>query len=200
MSLVNSAYRSTGELQASAAVYSIDSTLVWQAQTTVSYVDSDGVVTLPALQVPVLKNITTTYFLRLQVFEGGALVSTNVYWLSTKADVLAWNQSNFYRTNCTQYADFTGLQTLPEVALNVTSSISSTYAVVAINNPTPHIALAVHARLIGADGTDIAPVYWSDNYVSLWPGDDARLVATFSSASTPTLVIETFNSASKPVS
>lgn len=197
MWIVNSAYSATGPLVATAAAYNIDSALLWQAQATVSSVASDGVMPLPTLTVPTLKNATTTYLLRLQIHESDTLVSTNVYWLSTQTDVLAWNQSNFYRTPCTQYADFTALQSLPAVSLNVSSSLSQNYAVVTIENPTDSIALAVRARLIGADGLDVAPVFWSDNYITLWPTDRARLIAAFDSSSTPTLVIETFNSASK---
>lgn len=193
MWVINSQYYPTDDLVATAQVYNLDASLVWSATAAVESVASDGVANV--LTVPALKNVTTTYFVRLTLaVRGGATVSTNVYWLSTKPDVLDWKQSNFYRTACKSYADFTALNQLPAVTLNVTSAISAADAVVTITNPTAHIALAVRARLIGNDGNDVAPVFWSDNFVTIWPGEQARLIATYAVTTTPSLIVEVFNS------
>ena len=46
------------------------------------------------------------YFVELELASvDGQPVSRNVYWLSTRADVLDWRHSNWYLTPVTQYAD-----------------------------------------------------------------------------------------------
>lgn len=37
----------------------------------------------------------------------------------------------------------------------------------------------LHLKVITSDGTEIAPVYWSDNYASLWPKEKIQLAVAF---------------------
>lgn len=191
--LVNSNYVATPPLIASAAVYDTNSALVWKRTMTVSSLSGDGVAEL--FFVPQLTNVTTTYLLRLGLSSvAGAPVDTNVYWLSTQPDVLDWSKSSFYRTACSAYMNLQGLASMPLVTLNQTASISASSAQVSITNPTSVIALAVRARLVDAvSGVDVAPIFWDDNFVSIWPGEKVQLVATYNASQAPTLVIEGFN-------
>ena len=191
--VINSQYSATGALVATAQVYNLDASLVWSTNTTVS-VEPDDAVNI--FSVPTLKNVTSTYFLRLTLaLPGGVVESTNVYWLSTLPDVLDWKKSNFYRTPCKSYADFTALQTLTPVKLEVSPTVSLGDATISIINPTKSIAFAVRARLVNADGTDVAPIFWTDNYVTIWPGETVTLAATYEVSEMPKVVVEVFNSA-----
>jgi hypothetical protein len=40
----------------------------------------------------------------------------------------------------------------------------------------------VRLRLVDAKGEDVAPVFWSDNYVTLLPGEHRALTAKFSTS------------------
>ncbi len=54
---------------------------------------------------------------------------------------------------------------------------------VAIQNPTDHIALLVHAQLVSdADGKRVLPAYWSENYVTLGPKEQRVLSCTYDTA------------------
>jgi exo-1,4-beta-D-glucosaminidase len=178
---------------ATAQVYNIDSAVVWEHTATVGVVPADGVAEL--FVIPPLKNVSTTYLLRLQlsIDDETTVISDNVYWLSTQPDVLDWKDSTFYRTACTAYMDLKGLESLPAAQLNVTSAINAADAMVTIVNVGSTVALAVRARLVDSNGVDVAPVFWSDNFVTVWPDEEVQLVATFSATETPILVVESFN-------
>jgi exo-1,4-beta-D-glucosaminidase len=40
----------------------------------------------------------------------------------------------------------------------------------------------VHVRVANANGDDVVPIFWDDNYVSLLPGEKRELTAHFDSA------------------
>jgi exo-1,4-beta-D-glucosaminidase len=49
-------------------------------------------------------------------------------------------------------------------------------------------AFFVEATLRDAKGNQVAPVSWSDNEVSLWPGESVTLTATSQTGSAPLTV------------
>jgi hypothetical protein len=89
------------------------------------------------------------YLLHLQLSFAGndTIVSENTYWLSTLPDVLVWNDTNFFRTACSSYADLTLLQSLPRVNLNVSSIQTSEGLEVTVSNPSNTVAFFIHLRL-----------------------------------------------------
>lgn len=144
-----------------------------------------------------------TYFLRLTLRRGGALVDTNFYWLSSKPDVLDDARSLSYITPESAYADLTGLQNLPPAAVNGRIQTSPAgngddVAQVRLHNPSDHIAFFVRLAVRRHDDQrEILPVRWSDNYISLLPGETRRLTARFHAADAgpgaPTLTVTGWN-------
>jgi exo-1,4-beta-D-glucosaminidase len=130
------------------------------------------------MTVPEIAKATgSAYFVdaRLLDAEGKDIVSS-LYWLSTQPDVLDWENSEWFVTPMTQYADLTGLARMPKVEIEVTHELAATpegYEIDAtLSNPSDKLAFFVELRLEGADsGRLAAPVLWSDNYVSLLPGE-----------------------------
>ena len=47
-----------------------------------------------------------------------------------------------------------------------------------VANPTSGLAFFVQLRLADGDGQDVLPVVWTDNYVSLLPGERSTVRAT----------------------
>jgi len=69
---------------------------------------------------------------------------------------------------------------------------------VVAENKSDGVAFMVHPRLTrGHGGEDVTPVFWSDNYFSLLPGEKKSVTARFASAAlhgaTPELVVEGWN-------
>jgi exo-1,4-beta-D-glucosaminidase len=132
------------------------------------------------LAVPELPLITQTHFLRLTLADkSGREVSNNFYWLSTKPDVLDFAKSDWAVTPQSAFADMTALNTLGPAVLQVTPSefAGKRRMAVTITNKGKSLAFMVHLRLTDAKGNDLVPVLWSDNYVSLLPGETRTLEA-----------------------
>jgi exo-1,4-beta-D-glucosaminidase len=107
--------------------------------------------------------------LRLETGDG-RLVSTNLYWLPRTPDVLDWERASWLHTPTAVHADLTAIRRLPPSELAV-RAIRGEGVAVHLTNPTDRLAFFVQLRLIDGTGADVLPVVWSDNYVSLFPGD-----------------------------
>lgn len=126
---------------------------------------------------PVSPAAGKAYFVdaRLTAADGAAL-ATSLYWLSTEEDVLDWEASEWFVTPMARYADLTGLARLPAAALEVEHRFGETAGGrtvdVTLGNPGDRLAFFVELEIVGAEsGRLAAPVLWSDNYVSLLPGE-----------------------------
>jgi exo-1,4-beta-D-glucosaminidase len=154
--------------------------------------------------------LSTTYFLRLQLQDAaGKLVSDNFYWLSTKADTLDWSKRrDTVYTPQKEFADLTGLNSLPQVTLLSSAATSSEgrkdAVTVTVKNPSKSVAFMTHLRLTrGKGGDDLVPIFWSDNYFSLLPGEERKVTGTYDSSSREgkpaILIVEGFNVVSSTV-
>jgi exo-1,4-beta-D-glucosaminidase len=142
-----------------------------------------------AFPIPAAARTTTTYFLRLTV-SGSAVastpLSTNFYWLSTKPDVLDWNQTKWYYTPTKAHADLTALARLPATRLAISVRADASAAggtIVSIENAGEALAFQVHLKLVDSStGEELLPVFWDDNYIALMPGErrDIRVTSPLS--------------------
>jgi hypothetical protein len=83
---------------------------------------------------------------------------------------------NFYWRNVAREGDLTGLDTLPLVTLGATvvraDRGGAVHLEVTLSNPGPVVALQAHVQLRRRrTGARVLPVWYSDNYVSLLPGE-----------------------------
>jgi len=179
VAVVNSTYRELKGRKVSAKIYNIDGTEEFSKDADVD-LPVDGVV--KAFELPKVDGLSKTYFLRLQLHApGGELVSDNFYWLSTKADTLAWEkrQDTVY-TPQAEFGDLTGLATLPQVNLTASRVSSVGSEQVTVSNPGSAVAFMVHLRVTrGKGGEDVTPILWQDNYFSLLPGESRTVSAKF---------------------
>jgi len=116
------------------------------------------------------------------------VVDNNLYWYSTSPDVLG-NKSNWYMTAVHSYANLTGLNTLAQntsLTTAVTRTVSGaqeTVRVTLTNTSSSALAFFVRPEITaGNGGTEVLPVSYSDNYVSLWPGESTTITAAYATA------------------
>ena len=140
-----------------------------------------------------------TYFVELLLRRDGRVIDRNVYWLSTQQDIVDWNATlsgnDFPQATMSQYADLTQLQQLAPATVHVTAAShtvgnTSEETEVTITNtstkPTVAFFLRADVRRGSASGqpapgdNDILPIAWSDNDITLWPGESETLRATYS--------------------
>jgi exo-1,4-beta-D-glucosaminidase len=205
--VVNSTYESFKGMKVSARIFNIDAQEKGSRDAMLD-IASDS--STKAFELPKVDGLSTTYFLRLQLRNGaGELVSDNFYWLSTKADTLDWaRKKDTVYTPQKEFADLTGLNSLPQINLTagaVTSSAGGKERIaVIVKNPSKSVAFMTHLRLTrGAGGDDLVPVFWSDNYFSLLPGEERRVTGTYDVASREgkpaLLIVDGFNVVSNTV-
>jgi len=185
--VVNSYYQDFRALTASAKVYNLDLTEKFSQRMKIA-IGADNV--QKAFVIPEIDGLSTTYFVRLSLEENsGKLVSSNLYWLSTKPETLDWQKSTWFYTPTKSYANFRALNMLPKAQVQVSSTSrmdgGNGKTQVMLNNPSRNLAFFVHLKLTKASRnsdpsrTEILPVLWEDNYVSLLPGEKRQLAATY---------------------
>jgi exo-1,4-beta-D-glucosaminidase len=146
---------------------------------------------------------TMTYFVDLRLTDAkGQPLSTNFYWLSRHPDVLS-DSSTWYMTPVKQYADYTALRTMPRATLGAKATFSGgekageQLARVTLHNPGKTLAFFVRLEVTGKNGAEALPVRWSDNYVSLLPGETRVLTARYDRAdlggAAPKVVVSGWN-------
>ncbi|KAI0139665.1 glycoside hydrolase family 2 protein [Pestalotiopsis sp. NC0098] len=126
------------------------------------------------LVIPAMTSNTTVVFLRLVLKDDeAAVLSRNVYWLAPTVDTLAWDNSTWYHTPVTDYANYTALDTLQpaNVTVSATECAAGDGATVVLENRSDVPAFFVSLNLVHGAGGDVLPVTWTDNYVTLWPGE-----------------------------
>lgn len=121
--------------------------------------------------------IKDVVFLRLKLLRGNKVVSRNIYWLAKNIDTLQWDNSTWYYTPITKFADFSAISTMKtaQVSATVSDAKCRPHAPdvkprkVTLQNKSDVPAFFVSLNLIDKNGDDVLPVLWSDNYVTLWP-------------------------------
>ncbi|KAJ8122226.1 hypothetical protein ONZ43_g1525 [Nemania bipapillata] len=116
-------------------------------------------------------------FLRITLSNAKATLSRNVYWLSKGLDVLDWEDSDWIATPVTKYADYTALNKLQSAKVVVSTEISKSgeLGTITLENKSAVPAFFIALNLVDQAGEDVLPVFWSDNYVTLWPHEKLEL-------------------------
>jgi len=177
--IVNSYYEPRAGLSLCHAVYGLDGHKYVEDTRPVS-VDADGRTRVASFEAP--EAAGDPYFLRLELHDGnGALLSDNTYWLSRTPDIPGKSgdsKEGVFYTDPKSAADFTALNALPETTLDATPSWEKGVLSLELRNPSPHIAFLAELALTDPEtGRELAPVYWSENFVTLLPGEIRTIMA-----------------------
>jgi len=191
--VVNSYYQAFPEMKVTANVYNFDMSLKFSQEAAVN-VGPDS--TNEVFTLPAIAGLSKTYFLRLDLSDAaGKNVSSNFYWLSTQPDVLDWDRSTWYVTPTKTFADYTALQGLPKVDVNVRAESETNgeegITRITVENPSHDLAFFVHFKVVaqgarygfeeegGQRDDEVLPILWSDNYISLLPGETRVITASY---------------------
>lgn len=148
--------------------------------------------------LPAVAGLSSTYFVELDlVAPDDKPISRNVYWLSTRQDVLDWAKSNWYLTPLTQYADFTALKSLPVATVQAQATTrregEEEVTTVTLSVPASSKSVALFQHVVikrGAGGELALPIRWNDNDVTLWPGESILLTARYAAQANTHPVVE----------
>ena len=198
--VVNSYYRAFPGLKVTAKVFNLDMTERFSRE---AALDAGEDSSTRVFILPDIRGLSPTYFVSLRLSNSaGKTVSENFYWLSTSPETLDWPISNWYVTPTKTFADYTALNSLPKVELKVSSDTAAQgddrVTTVTVTNPSRALAFGVRLKAKrGADGDEILPVLWEDNYFALLPGETRRVTATYHARdlgrATPAVEAEAWN-------
>ncbi|KAI9769906.1 MAG: hypothetical protein M1839_003307 [Geoglossum umbratile] len=136
--------------------------------------------------VPGIDKVKDVAFLKLVLRDSSnSILSRNVYWLPRKNDVLDWDNSTWYYTPVTEFSNLTALFQIPPASVSAAISPllerdGMTQAQVVLENKSDVPAFFLRMNLLNGDGGgEVIPVYWSENYVTLWPHETLNLTVSF---------------------
>jgi exo-1,4-beta-D-glucosaminidase len=184
--LVNHTLNNEHGLQATVRVHNLDGGVPYERR--LRDIDLAGNSTRQLVTLPAVAGSSRVYFIELDLASAyGKPISRNVYWLSTQTDELDWAHSNWYLTPLTQYADLTPLQSLPTATSEVRATMRREGAIAEVTLTVPPsskaVALFQHVSIRrSAGGEPMLPIMWSDNDVTLWPGESLTLTATLATS------------------
>jgi exo-1,4-beta-D-glucosaminidase len=183
--IVNSYFQPFSGLKATAKVYNIDLAQKFSSETVANVPENSS---RPLFGLPEIPGLSSTYFVNLLLADkSGKTVSRNFYWLSTAPETLDWDKSTWYVTPTKTFADYSALNTLPVLDLNVMARTEGPVTTVTVTNPGKALAFAVHLK-VTRGGEETLPVLWQDNYFPLLPGESRQVTATYSAGRTPPTV------------
>jgi exo-1,4-beta-D-glucosaminidase len=184
VAVINSTYRPALNLSVTAKLF--DEALHERFSVTVPVdVAADGVADTGAFPDGAFAPPSPIYFVDLVLKDQfGKVVSTNFYWLSAKKNVYDWSaEDNDAFTPVKSWEDFTALDSLPgaskiDVRAAPDSGLGSGGFRVYLHNPGQQVLFQVRLDFRDrATGNAAPPAIWSDNYISLMPGESREVDA-----------------------
>ena len=187
--VVNNRPDASNAVNVNVLIYRFDGTLDSHNSYPVAQVPGSS--TIKVAQVDVSARITPLYFIKLNLTDAnGKLLSTNLYWQHVAQD------------------QFDGLMKLPRVVLDAEASSRTegdkTLLTVTLHNNTSNVALLSHLQLHQKkSGRRVLPVFYSDNYISLVPGESSTVSIEAATkdlqGAQPLVEVDGFNVDVKPV-
>jgi exo-1,4-beta-D-glucosaminidase len=179
--VVSSQYEDAKGLKLITKIYNLDMSEKFSHEDSL---DAAADSTANIFALPEISGLSPTYFLVLRLTDTtGKQVGSNLYWLSAKPETSDWSKPSWWVTPTKSFADFTALSQLPKVKLKVTESTEHQgeegITRVVIENPSKSLAFFIRLKLNNANGEEILPVVWQDNYISLLPGEKREIQATY---------------------
>jgi exo-1,4-beta-D-glucosaminidase len=177
----NDYYQSFAGLTATADVINFDMTNKYHNVVTLTAGPASSNV---AITIPALTGLTTTYFVKLKLQDStGKVISDNFYWYSTTPDMLG-GHCKWYFCPTRTYANLSSLTTLPTVTVSHTDTIGTNSVSTTLTNTSSTLAFLIRLR-VTSGGNEVLPAFWSDNYISLLPGESRTETAAFNAGALP---------------
>ena len=138
--------------------------------------------TVTALTLPPGPADSRVFFVRCELLDaGGGVLAENVYWQSqVPDDVGPPVNDTAFDSRQVSWADMTPLNSMAKPVLDVSArpddNGDGAGVRITLRNPTARIAFFERAELLtAADGDEILPITYDDNYVTVFPGETVEI-------------------------
>ncbi len=168
-------------LTAKAEIINMDGSIQWEKETNL---DCKEDFTFACFKLEFPKTLSPVHFIRLTLTENKKVISDNFYWRGVDD------------------GNYQALNEMPVVSLQENTSVSQSgeewTVTTTLKNTTSTPVLMVRLKVVGKNsGERILPVFYSDNYVSLMPGEMKTIVMRMKNEDTrgekPSVVVSGFN-------
>lgn len=179
VSVINDYSYALNDLTLETRIYTIDSKLVSKERINVS-VPADGVANnVATLQFP--QDISQVHFVYLSLQDkAGKTLSENFYWRSNDA----YKGKKTLTGPCT--SGFETLSDMPKVALKINvdtkQSDNNKKLIVTLKNQSKKISFFNQLQLLDLNSSPVRPAFYSDNFVTLLPGQRKQIEIEFDKA------------------
>jgi len=172
----NDTLRAVKGVRVTARLFDTKLAELYTAETTLD-VPANGVIR--ALALPERATLSELYFADLRLTDAqGKELDNNLYWLPKKLDVLDHEKNFWIHTPVAEngHSDISALRSLEpaEVETSCTRVDERTLRM-ELKNSTAKLAFFMELRLADGKGEDVLPVVYSDNYLSLVPGESRSI-------------------------
>jgi exo-1,4-beta-D-glucosaminidase len=179
--VVNSTYQSADGLHATVHVHD----LAWkELYSTTAGVNSTADSAQRAFTLPesLFTGAERLFFIDLSLTDSANhVVSHNFYWVPGTLTTFDWNRTEYTHTPAERHEDMTALATLPAATVAAHAEIEDTprgrEIKLHLENSSAALAFQLNAAARTASGGLVAPVFWSDNWIELAPGESTTLTA-----------------------
>ena len=147
---------------------------------------------VPVLTLPRQAPTSRVFFVRCELLDAaGSVLADNVYWQSQQPDDVGDPRNDTaFALRQVSWADMTPLNTMPRTVLDVSAQRATVdgarTVTMRLTNHTRQVAFFERAEVLaGENGSEILPVEYSDNYVTVFPGDTVEVRATLPAGGGP---------------
>jgi exo-1,4-beta-D-glucosaminidase len=179
--VVNSTYEAARGLTASVHVHNLAWKELFSAQATLDAA-SDSAQRVFVIPESLYSGAERIFFIDLTLTDAsGRTVSQNFYWAPGTLTTFDWPRTDYTHTPALRHEDLTALANLPPAKVLASAEIGKTpqgrEVRVHLDNQSAALAFQLRAALRTSSGGLIAPVFWSDNWIELAPGESRTLTA-----------------------
>jgi len=166
--VVNSYGKDRIGLTAKAEIFNMDGAAEWESE---MEIDSREDSTVGCFKLEFPDNLSEVHFIKLALTEGDKVISDNFYWRSLEE------------------GNFQALKSLPVTEVNNKTRVEhigeNWTVTTGLRNDSEVPALMIRLKVVGGEsGERILPVFYSDNYFSLMPGEEKVIVMNLKDSDT----------------
>jgi exo-1,4-beta-D-glucosaminidase len=179
--VVNSTYASASGLHASLVVHN----LAWkELYTAEAAVDAAADSSQRVFEIPdnLYSGANRIFFIDLKLTDAsGRVVNHNFYWVPGTLTTFDWEKTDYTHTPAARQPDLNALTHLPAATVVARAAIVTTpqgrEIRLHLENTASSLAFQISAAVRTPSRGLIAPVFWSDNWIELIPGESTTLTA-----------------------
>ena len=189
--LVNSTYAGVPGLHVKATVYDLQLKPVFDREISLEARPDSSI---RAFSIPADALNGNLHFVRLTLTDSRGLeMSSNFYTIPAKLAEFDWDRGDYRYTPALQEPDLTALKDLPRahVVAELLRSGSDGLIKIRLRNDSPRLAFQIALQALDKDQDAVDPVFWSDNYISLMPGESRMLTVRRSAFGGPQIAAVT---------